>query len=107
MAHGVVVRALIYVCGRAGRRREADCLAHCEARGYRLVGLLRDDTAGLRFGELAAMALCGQIEVVVTPAMELLPAGRTPRIEPVDVGPPLVRRNAAGALYRRRPRPVG
>lgn len=97
---GRILRAVIYLAGRAARRREADCLAHVEHHGYQLDSVFHDDSDGVRFSEIAALALAGQVDIVVTPSLSMLPVDRTPRIETLDDPP--VRRPTP--LFRRRPR---
>jgi len=97
------MRAAIYVAGRLGRRQEDRCLERCEQGGYELVALVRDDTTGIRFGEVAGMAMRGEIDVMVTPSLSLLPQDRVPRIETLDTPAPV--RGVAPVLTRR-PRPL-
>lgn len=101
MSRNPITRAMIYVCGRVGRRHEIDCVEHCEQHGYRVSSLLRDDSNGLRWSEAFRAAAAGEVDVVVTPSLALLHPDRVPRIEPVDA--PVTRR---APLHRRRPRPV-
>lgn len=90
-------RAAIYV----RRLDDVDaCHSHCEARGYRTVGLVYDP-AGERYHDLAEAALRGEMEVIVIRRMSDLPADRMPRTEVVE--------DALGGTVRhrrRRPRPA-
>ncbi len=76
-----ITRAAIYMRGRQSRLHEADLLAKCETEGHTLVALTRDDTAGFRFHDLNAMAVRGEIDVILTTSPHDLPSGRIPRIE--------------------------
>jgi hypothetical protein len=98
------IKAVIYVAGRVGKRREPECVSHCDREGYTLKALVRDDTVGVRFREVVAMMHRGEVDVVVTPSLSLLPPDRVPRIEPLDTyrsrGP------STPTPLRRRPRPI-
>lgn len=97
MREGERLRAIIYL-----RRLDdsAACIAWCEARGYRIDGVVLDPAGG-RYHACIRAALDGQCDVIVIRSLADLPPDRLPRTEVADA--PL--EQVDPRPRRRRPRP--
>ncbi len=78
---------------RAWRRQ---CLRHCEARGYEVVGTASE------WKDAAVMLLEGRAEVIVAAEREHFPPDRVPRVETAGQPP-----HMPGPPRQRRPKDVG
>lgn len=77
------MRAVIYVVdGPDLGRAQAECLAHCEARGYDVVALVVGGPDGQAWRDgVQRMMFGGETDVVVLHSRADLPAQRRPRVE--------------------------
>lgn len=97
--HVATSRAIIYL---RTWKYGPECHEYCEAKGYRVVGVVYDPD-GSRYDATFDAIVTGQAEVIVAWDYGDLPADRVPRVEPVS----LLQPPQTGAGPRsRRPRGV-
>lgn len=79
--HAFALRAIIYL---RGWQHGPDCHEYCEARGYRVIGVVYDPD-GSKYDTTFDAIVTGQAEVIVVYDFDDLPANRVPRVEPVSL----------------------
>jgi hypothetical protein len=78
-------RAIIYIPVGERDRWSALCLAYCAARGYTVAALVEDDGAGAGWAGVTEVLMGGEASVAVVARQDHPPAGRSPRVEVVEL----------------------
>jgi hypothetical protein len=91
-----VINAVVFIPAEHLAQHLGQCLTYCEAKGYKLAGVVRDDWCAV-----ARMVAGGIVGVVVVARADHLDPGREPRLEVVAELEPghrrtrIIRRGAA------------
>lgn len=94
-----MINAVVFVLTQHLLPDSDRCISYCLARGYRMVGLVKDD-----WEAAIAMLITGKASVIVAESPDHVPADRQPRVEYVSHAGPARPENAGPGIGQRETR---